>query len=486
MLHVLAAQQLLTQSTEQHGAPCFVKPKTPHKARLIANLVVYNTLFSDPPHFHLPQLSALLADPTLSCTFLTKIDLANCYWSILIPPEVQGHFSLSAGTTVYATRRLPFGWKWSPVLCQQFVHSLLTPALRLLPTILQFYDDILLFHPDSPWLTCVTEYVVYLLQAAGLLISPKSALHPVRELVWLGKHISSLDGIIANLSIKVAKALVATFYLRYQQPYRRSLAKLLGAVQWLTSPSKHAAPFLAAAYSTLHHTTTCRKIPFNVWKSLLFGVLTCTLSARAHKPLPSPLLPVLFTDAAPTSTAAYCVAAYSSSFATSAPTPSWITTLNQAELYGVFHSLRQAALRRLTMLNLTTDSTYVFFTLTRWQCPSQNPTCTRILRRIWRLALFYQLNFTVSLVPSGHNDADILTRSSPDTCIPNLLKRGIHCIHPFSTYSSTIPMALSLTLSTLVLFFPFAKCEVNVDFFLCFSFHVYSGYPNPDPKKQKF
>ena len=51
---------------------------------------------------------------------MCHIDLSNCFWSLQLPREFWGAFRVSDGEGgVLAFRCLPFGWKYSPLLCQR-------------------------------------------------------------------------------------------------------------------------------------------------------------------------------------------------------------------------------------------------------------------------------------------------------------------------------------------------------------------------------
>ena len=53
--------------------------------------------------------------------FLTHVDLSNDFWSFLLPEGVRGMFRFRFGGRLWDMERLPFGWKYSPVLCQELL-----------------------------------------------------------------------------------------------------------------------------------------------------------------------------------------------------------------------------------------------------------------------------------------------------------------------------------------------------------------------------
>ena len=48
---------------------------------------------------------------------MAKLDLSNCFWSLRLPQSWVGEFSVCVGDAEYVWQKLPFGWKYSPLLC---------------------------------------------------------------------------------------------------------------------------------------------------------------------------------------------------------------------------------------------------------------------------------------------------------------------------------------------------------------------------------
>ena len=50
----------------------------------------------------------------------THIDLKNAFWSFVLPESARTVFRLRSGPSgrVVGLGRLPFGWKYSPFICQ--------------------------------------------------------------------------------------------------------------------------------------------------------------------------------------------------------------------------------------------------------------------------------------------------------------------------------------------------------------------------------
>lgn len=331
------------------AAPVFVRYKSELKARVILDLRAYNTLFPPPPPFHLPNLSSLLQTHPHHTQFFIKLDISNFFWSLLLPHEVTGFFTFAAGDTqTYGTRRLPFGWSWSPIIAQLTLARILAPVATWFPgRFWQYVDDILIADEDPHFLHFTGSYLVHLLARSGLVINSKSQLQPVKSLTWLGKRI--LGGAIINTPQRIAQGLAHVWALRTRQLAFRALQRCLGTLQWLLSPTSTYSPFLASSYTLLRQHTLPRLLPKNIWYSLLQAALA-TATPLHRRPLAPPLaMPLVFCDAAPASDGCFLVAAHKPRiFATCVCAPRLAHSVQDAELYGIFHTLRQMIMRRHT------------------------------------------------------------------------------------------------------------------------------------------
>ena len=76
---------------------------------MIMDFRSYNLLFVDPPHFRLPHFDMILSARGSPDLFFVKIDIANFYWSLLLPAPVVGYFTVSSGVVgdaTYGTREM--------------------------------------------------------------------------------------------------------------------------------------------------------------------------------------------------------------------------------------------------------------------------------------------------------------------------------------------------------------------------------------------
>ena len=250
VLRTLQRSALVFETYPQPAAPCFTTYKSETKLRVIMDFRSYNLLFVDPPHFRLPHFDMILSARGSPDLFFVKIDIANFYWSLLLPAPVVGYFTVSSGVVgdaTYGTRRMPFGWKWSPIIAQTTLARILRPLSEWFPAHLwQYIDDILMACCDPYFLQYALLFAKHLISQAGLFVSSKSSEFPVLTITWLGKTVSGTT--VTNLPSSLATALAHIWLLRCSLLTRRRLLRVLGYLQWLLCSNANCAPFLAESY----------------------------------------------------------------------------------------------------------------------------------------------------------------------------------------------------------------------------------------------
>ena len=87
---------------------------------------------------------------------------------------------------VYSLDRLPFGWKYSPIIFQFALSEIVTPLIPKEIIRLHYMDDFLLIGPDPAELARVTTLVAEALRTHGFIVSPKSTLSPVERIFFGG------------------------------------------------------------------------------------------------------------------------------------------------------------------------------------------------------------------------------------------------------------------------------------------------------------
>ena len=125
-------------------------------------------------------------------------------------------------------------------------------------------------------------------------------------------------------------------------------------------------------------------------------------------------MPVIFPDAAPTlGGKSYRVASLRyDQYATAVLAPEWVTDQQTAELYAVFHGLRQAVIRKLSYICVATDNSSAYFTMLSCRISARNYARLRIMRRINRLIYQSHCHLQLMWIPSGANLADSFSRTT--------------------------------------------------------------------------
>ena len=77
--------------------------------------------------------------PLLAC----HIYISHCFWSLILPPQYRQSFCIRVDDTVYAFQALPFGWAYSPMICQDVLTDIVRRARMREIVVLIYYDDML-------------------------------------------------------------------------------------------------------------------------------------------------------------------------------------------------------------------------------------------------------------------------------------------------------------------------------------------------------
>ena len=133
--HLVPIAEHMPAGGLQPNAPIFVIPKTHPKCFFIFNGKLGNKGFDGPnPPMKLPNLFTLRdkfvkwARQPLSGAddrYMIKLDLTNYYPSLKLPSKAWGSFRVQGTGGVSDLRLLPFGWRFSPPICQETVAEIL-------------------------------------------------------------------------------------------------------------------------------------------------------------------------------------------------------------------------------------------------------------------------------------------------------------------------------------------------------------------------
>ena len=282
----------------------FLRCKNAEKCRLLLNAVHINA--SDhraPKAVRLPSLSHLAhtINGSRSGRWLCKIDLQNCYRSIELPRSWHRDFVVQAGRHRYKYTRLPFGWCYSPSICQTIVKRLVASAISAakVPVGNKVYvDDVLLDAKSRRSLNIGRRAVVHKLRQAGFIIGVKSENRPTKRIGFVGKWFDTLHKYIQNQPAVLAGAFrMWTWAVCMGKIAASDLMRLLGCMQWLIRPPS-LSYFLAGAYKATYsgEDRFTRGLIRSTATALVFSLVISHASLGRHKTaeyilLMQPLLP---------------------------------------------------------------------------------------------------------------------------------------------------------------------------------------------------
>ena len=378
---------------------------------------------------------------------MTKIDLANCYWSIHLPPHLTRAMRVGVGDRSFAIVRVPFGWHQAPGLVQHLIATVIAHVDPGGVVVVQYVDDILVVGRQKQEVHQVTHDVTSALSKAGFLIGAKSILTPVAEVTWMGKAGNAQAGRIQPRPVAVADCVARWIRLAVTPLTQVSLKRLLGRLVWLGRPGNTAAAFWSGARAWLHFGPRwAPRAPPNLVGGLLEG-LCCAL--RGWMPACTQhtftSAPCLFVDAAQ-GPRGYWVGIWDRTGPWIRRCPRQITSEQSAEPWGVLAGLERAK----GPTNLFVDNTGALSTALWGRAGITLPVQQRIMRRLAHRLRWQGGALQLHYVPSPLNPADPVSRwfsglSARDIVVQAWARQAdfLRCAHsPVEQHSRQGPAAV--------------------------------------------
>ena len=215
-------------------------------------------------------------------------------------------------------------------------------------------DDILITAPHPREARQGAQRVAAALQSAGFIIRPKRELEPATCVTVLGKRLDSVRRSISN-SVEMPKATLR-IWLKGVGTGRmpaREMAGFVGRLRWVYRPLGGASPFLAGAYTALLRRSPIfgRSLARATGTFLLFSFPAHALRAPPHTRRHT-----FFSDAAPCGKRFRIGVVGAPGFHRSYVCPRWVRSLQQAELFGVYGTLKAVVGCRLTSMAVGIDN----------------------------------------------------------------------------------------------------------------------------------
>ena len=233
----------------------------------------------------LPELDSLrlLAEPgapLLAC----HIDLTNAFWSLTLPEPYKNSFRVRIDGKSYAFSCLPFGWRFSPVICQ-YVLAFVTSSVDTSGVIvLHYLDDFLVVGYGKTRVGSVAQHLCDALRRAGAVISTKSVLEPVPEIQWLGKWLVLSGGGLGVFPKGQGAALLGLWIRATVLPLTRKHArKILGRFIWSLRPTVGFAPFLSGWWAQAARSHNMPELRFALFVKRSLDVILPSLGSQLYK-----------------------------------------------------------------------------------------------------------------------------------------------------------------------------------------------------------
>ena len=393
-----------------------VIPKNSEKCSFIMNCMKQNA--SDcrpPPKFVLPQLQALhdcLLLRKRKRVYMIKFDVSNCYWSILMPKRWRDIFQVLVSGQSYAWSSLPFGWKYSPVICQRLMGALEENSvfdMQVLP--FTYLLDILAAGARKDLKRAVRR-LRGRLQRAPFVVSPKSSLKQTRVLDCVGKIFDTKRRRMENRKGMVTALLRSWLRLRLRLMRRKGFERFLGRLEWALRPQGGTAPLLARAYGWM--LSGEQRVPLSPVRPLLTAVVFAVLpQCYAGQPYVWRGPPcsvqdfIIFADAAPTPNSGFRYGFFvPGSVIRCYKCPDWVDSLQQAELLALVQAFKIAGYKGWRRVAVGSDSLVARSQFLGLRCGTSLPVQNRILRQLFWWRRWSRVQLAVFYVPSDKNPAD--------------------------------------------------------------------------------
>lgn len=402
------------------------KPKT-DKLRGICDARFANNLQHHPPKkLTLPNFDDLKRKlRKRTPLFFTTSDISNFFWSVQLPPQLHhkfvfGYYTSSGEIRKIAIKVAPFGWDFSPIVCQTELEKICKQSLTSFdPSNLHdidqliYIDDIL---SDSPYPQPLRDFFFYrknLLSQNNLIQhEAKSNDVPTQSTTWLGKSISSVleDPHIQNTAKQLASVICDTILTLCFFSKKKHLQHTSGNLVWGGIHNRLNLPYLFPLFNHITHHPHWKLKTKTAIATLNAALVAGTKWTPNDLTWSEPHLqyPVFFVDA--TALQGAIVIAPQMVFITF-PIPRRYQEQQNAELYTIIKCL-QIFYQQYPHLNITSDSSSSIFSLIKLSCGASNHKRNHLLKKASKILQNNSTSIHLSYINTKHNPADFYSRSS--------------------------------------------------------------------------
>ncbi|EER11281.1 gag/pol/env polyprotein, putative, partial [Perkinsus marinus ATCC 50983] len=258
-----------------------------------------------------------------SNSWFASLDIKNAYFCLQYHPSVQRYFAFSYfdddNNVHYALhKRMIMGWTHSASYWCYALRRLLDLAVpEILPYMVTYMDDCLIWHPERTTCEAMLKLVLYAIRRAGAEAPPHKVKGPCRELEFLGMRLGPDGYAVADHTVEELRSA-----LRERPTTLRGLRVKLGLMQFCKSLW---SPVTGGAHCTLTHLTqpltamigdlTSKgarrnaKLPWSVeldevWNTIVCSMRPQVIGFHASSEASGDLQFVLSSDASPIAAAA--------------------------------------------------------------------------------------------------------------------------------------------------------------------------------------
>ena len=313
--------------------------------------------------------------------------------------------------------------------------------------IFRYLDDILLLCTTPSFLTLFITDLCSYFTSHGLLISTKSQLTPVRQLVWLGKNINCQTRSIQPTLPTVLRSLALSILFPLVPLHKKLLQRITGVLLWTGRPIHGITIFLAPLYNNIYGPRFQSRPRFlgfasnTACRGLLDLVAFTSVGWKASlsfTPTSEPY--TLFVDAAVHQDQYYIGIFHPSKGIQIHIAPPHIQNQQTAELFGLMYAIKLATSLQYPLLHLYNDNRGALFLLSTLQPRAAHYIQVKLLRQVFNLLWWSKLTVHLYWVPSFLNPADPPSRlpSVPHASPFNAYLLGLHKYHMIKN-QTTIP-----------------------------------------------
>ena len=353
--------------------------------------------------------------PLVAC----HVDLTNAFWSLRLPDHLRGAFRVCVDGKIYGFNCLPFGWQYSPIVCQTVLGYILASLGFSNVLVLHYLDDFLIVGYGKNRVRTAAASLCEALRKSGAIISVKSVLEPVTRILWLGKDLN-FDPL--NSSIHTTPqgwaSLVGVWLRTALQPLTRKRArKVLGRFTWAVRPAVGGMPFLSGWWNFCQWGPNwLQNCPMRLLLSLTHVLVLALEGWR-----PPPLIPfvlarrgTIYVDAA-FDKDRYKVGLWSSSLGGRVfHCSSWVRTQQEAELEAMIRGVRICEKIGWPAFCLVGDNWAALEQVASFRARSGLKRQNRHLRRLFYVWRRLQSSVYLSWAPGDLNPADCFSRIDSD------------------------------------------------------------------------